>query len=128
MTNAPPKRPPAGICLPVELVRLRDADTVEVRVPGSVYKWAIRLLDCWAAEPHTDAGRAATEHARRLIDDAEGLYLYVPVPEVSSHLLTNLLGSASFDRLLGHLYLDDTTTLSAALVASGHATATKEGQ
>lgn len=117
----PPHRPMAGLCLPVELVRLRDADTIEVSLPHSSYRWAIRLIDCWAPENHQPGGPEATAYAERLLRASDQLYIYIPPPQHPQQLLKDI----SFDRLPGYIYIDDRTTLNDALVSAGFATSSK---
>lgn len=123
-------RPPFGICLPCRYRRCRDGDTVEITVTGA-YLWAIRLEDCWAPEKHTDAGKAAAAFARHVLENTTDLTVWVKLsPEIEAKVRSgqplNLLKEvATFDRLVGHLYIDGDTTLSEMMVRAGHATVTK---
>lgn len=117
-------RPPAGLCLPCRFRRSRDADTIEISFPGSERIWALRLLDCWAPEKHTPEGKRAKEYTESVMAEAadEDLHVWLPAPADPTRLL---IGVLSFDRLLGHLFVDSTTTLSEMIVRAGHATVTK---
>lgn len=118
------QRPPAGLCLPVVLVRVRDGDTVEVRLQNSTYVWAIRLIDCWAEELNTPEGKAAKRFAEEVCREADAtgtLYLWVPAPRDVRNLLKNL----TFDRIPGHLFVSSDRTLNEMLVLAGHATLNK---
>jgi len=106
-------RPPVGICLPCTVTRVIDGDTVEVTLPGSQRPLAIRLLDCWAPERKTPRG---------VIEEAEETHLFVPAPEDCRHLLADLF---SFGRLLGHIFIGASETLSERMVKTGHAKRTK---
>lgn len=122
---APAHRPPAGLCLPCIFVRLRDGDTVEVRLPGSERVWAIRLINCWCPEtrgPEKERGLRSKRHAEHLLRTCEGLlYVYIPAPADGINLLSNL----TFDRIPGWLYVTPTDTLNELLVAAGLATREK---
>ena len=120
----PTRRPPAGICVPVEYVRCRDADTPVVRFARSDREWAVRLLDCWAEEQNTAEGQQATLFATSILEEVEELHLQVPIRGDAVNVLRGML---SFDRLLGHLWIATDRTLSQALVEAGHATQTKGG-
>ena len=100
------------------------ADAIEIKLPGSERIWPIRLLDCWAPEPASFAGRAATARAAELLAAAPQLSVFIPAP--SDPL--KLLGAVTFDRVLGWLYLDGRRTLNDQLVLEGHATRTKDGR
>jgi len=63
--------------MPVELVRVRDGDTLVVRRKGSDLEWPVRLLDCWAEEKHTAGGREAKAYLEATIANEE-LSLFVP--------------------------------------------------
>lgn len=115
------RRPTPGLCVPVELHRVRDGDTVEVSLPSSSRVWAIRLLNCWCAEASTPEGQAAKQLAETLLANASGLYLHLPMPAHVEQLLRNV----SFDRLLGSIWISEEQTLNEALVLSGHATRQK---
>lgn len=124
-------RPPYGICLPCRYRRCRDADTIEITVSGS-YVWAIRLEDCWAPEKHTDEGKRATEYSRHVLENTTDLAVWVKLPPEIETKVRNgkpinvLLEVATFDRLVGHLFIDGDTTLSEMLVKAGHATQSKQ--
>lgn len=115
------RRPPPGLCLPVTIAEVRDGDTVVVQLPRSPYKWPVRLLECWAPELNTPEGKKAKAFAQEVLFDIDQLYLWIPAPQEVEVLLKNL----TFDRLLGHLFLDSETTLSEMMVRTGHATKDK---
>lgn len=126
---APPAaRPPAGLSLPVEFIRARDPDTIEISLPGSERVWAIRLIDCWA--PETNRGpqasravaRRGTRYATERCRTAESLHLFIPLPRGAQPLK-----ALSFDRIPGWLFVDETHTLNALVVEAGYASTTKGG-
>lgn len=135
--NAPPptKCPPLGFTFPVELVDVRDGDTVEVRLRGSHYVWAIRLADCWAPELHRgpegtrDVARKAAQMAREILSlaDEGDLRLFIPWPETGDKPI-NPLSLATFDRVVGFIYVGPSQTLNRMLVNMGLASTTKDGQ
>lgn len=118
------RRPPPGLCIPVVVHQVRDADTIVVRLPRSPYRWPIRLIECWAPELKTEAGKKAKAFVEDVVADVDQLYLWIPAPGEVENLLKNL----TFDRLLGHLFIDSETTLSEMIVRAGHATQHKPGQ
>lgn len=115
-------RPQPGLCLPCELEKVRDGDTVVVRVLAGAYQWAIRLIDCWAPEGYTNKGKAASAYAATILATTPNLHVYIPAPNYTENLLKNL----TFDRIPGYIYLSETKTLNELMVESGHATARKE--
>jgi hypothetical protein len=106
------KRPPAGACFPAEYVRCRDADTVEVSIFGGSIVLPIRLLRCYAPELKTPLGAEAKRIAEKALLASEQLYIFIP------RIGTNKpLKHFTFDRILGHIFLDETLTLSDLLVS-----------
>ena len=115
-------RPDTGLCVPVRIERILDGDTIEVAVKDSSYRWKIRVIDCWAPELSTPEGRAAQEAAIKLAGSAKTVHVHLPLPKRPSNLLGSLI---TFDRLLGHVWLDDTRSFATEMVAAGHATREK---
>jgi endonuclease YncB( thermonuclease family) len=115
------RRPPPGLCLPVVVDSVRDADTVVVRLPRSPYKWAIRLIDVWAPELSTPQGKKAKAFVEDVLADIDQLYLWLPAPRDVESILKNL----TFDRLPGHLFVSSDRTLNEMVVQAGYATKTK---
>lgn len=133
--TAPTRCPPIGLTLPVELVKLRDADTPVVRLRNSPYEWAVRLIDCWCPEKNRgtpeekEVARKAGVYAANVLADGD-LRLYVPPSgdgPGESHSV-NLLKLFTFDRVLGHLYVGPSQTLNRMLVSAGYASSTKGGE
>jgi|GEM_PF-5076107 len=112
-------RPPPGLCLPCRYRRCRDGDTVEISLPESKRRWAIRLKDCWAPEMNEPGGPAAKRRAEELLEEAEQLHVFIPAPGNWENLLANL----TFDRIPGYIWLSDLETLNGRLIREGHATA-----
>lgn len=115
-------KPPYGIHFPVELVHVRDGDTLVVRRRGSGdggWRLPIRLLDCWAAERHTDDGKEAKAHLEHLIDGEE-MSLFIPFEGIERSFLSIL----TFDRFLGYIYTSK-GDLSELMVSAGQATKEK---
>lgn len=109
-----------------------DGDTVELTaVLGPV--WRVRLLDCWAHETRRgpewvrERGRAAAAYALDLLDDARQCWVWIPAPAagVLDGEAVNLLSLATFDRILGHVFVSNDATLSELMVRAGHAYRTK---
>jgi endonuclease YncB( thermonuclease family) len=114
-------RPPLGLCLLVERPKVHDGDTIAVVLVGGSHVWRVRLLDCWCPESNAPGGREAKQYAEKLLDQCRRLALFIPAPE-GENLLKELF---SFDRVLGHLFISETQTLSEMMVAAGHATKEK---
>lgn len=115
-------RPPTGLCLKVVASSVTDGDTVAVKLPGSANVWKVRLLDCWAPELNTEAGKQAKAFLKMFLSKQNNLHLWIPAPEKPGNLLHAL---TTFDRLLGHIFVDDRTTVSEVMVEAGHARKTK---
>ena len=115
------RRPPHGICLPVEYRRCRDGDTIVVSLIGSSRVWNIRLIDCWCQELHEPGGREAKQYAEKLLTLCSDLSVFIP----ALHDTHNLLANITFDRIPGHLFVTHNRTLSEMMVAGGHATKEK---
>lgn len=83
------------------------------------------MLGCNAPELHKPGGPEAKAFAEALLEQADQVSVFVPLPnEGADELLRSVL---SFDRdcpiMLGVVYLDSQTTLSEHLVRAGHAKA-----
>lgn len=115
-------RPPHELCLPVEYQRCCDDGTIVVSLAGSTRIWNIRLIDCWCPEMHEPGGREAKQYAEKILKQCSNLAVYIPAP----HDIHNLLANITFDRVPGHLFVNDTRTLSEMMVAGGHGTVTKQ--
>ena len=102
--------------------RCRDGDTIVVRIPGSAFTWAVRLLDCWCPEKDTTIGLAAKKYAEETLAHTD-LALYVPLPTGE-----NILRSLSFDRIVGVLFINSVETLNTKLIEQGLASSTKNGE
>ncbi len=122
--------PPYGICVPVEVEKVHDGDTVYVRLSDPTTKengltvWHVRLIDCWAPEVNRAEQRAeglrAKDYLERLLGGSdEQLSLFVPFPPGTSLIKLTTMG-----RLLGRLFLGrrDVSTL---MVEAGFATKEK---
>jgi endonuclease YncB( thermonuclease family) len=120
-------RPPIGLCVPVRLSRVIDGDTIEVNsYTGAA--WRIRLIDCWAPERHTEAGKRATAYAQQCLDEARALFAFIPLPELIVGQPCNPLDLATFNRVPGHLFVSEDVTLADLMIRAGHAGRTKETQ
>jgi endonuclease YncB( thermonuclease family) len=113
--------PPYGLCVPVHYVRCRDADTIEVSFRGSHRVYAVRLRGVDAPELDTPEGRDATQYAVALLESADQVSLFLPLPDDPIHLLRSL----SFDRLVGDIFVRTDCCLADRLVAAGHAVPSK---
>lgn len=112
-----------GAHLPCKFVSVRDGDTVVLDVQplgllslgGSSIRVAIRLIDCWCAELSSGDPKAikARDESRRLCESATDMSVEIP------------RGKATFDRVVGIVWLDDNVTLNETLVSMGLATKKK---
>jgi endonuclease YncB( thermonuclease family) len=120
------KRPEPGLAIPVVYRRTRDADTIEVSVPGSALQWAVRLIDVWAPELHgpnkelANEGRAWLDAYLSQVDPAT-LLLFIPLPEGG-----NPIHAITFDRVLGYLWAGN-VLVNTLIVANGFGATTKRG-
>ncbi len=97
--------------------RIVDADTLDLAVDLGFHvavNVRVRVLDLWAPERHTSAGKAADLFAITLLGDA---------PEVI--VRTKL--DRTFDRWLGEIRLPDGTSYAERVIAAGHGTPHKIG-
>lgn len=123
------KLPPFGLCLPCSLVRVRDGDTVEVRLREGGLIWAVRHLECWCtdnkASPLYAAAKELAEKSCGEASDAGTMAVFVPMDELPKNLLA---GVVSFDRILGKIFLSTETTLGDLLIRRGLAGRRKSEQ
>ena len=112
--------PPYGLCVPCVYRRCRDGHTVEVSRAGSSRVWAIRLIGCNTPELHQPAGPEAKAFAESLLEQADRVSVFIPLPREADKLLRNVL---SFGDVLGVVYLDSETTLAERLIRAGQAQA-----
>jgi len=120
----PMKRPPFGITIPVIYSRVRDGDTIEVKMAHSGFIFAVRLLDCWCPPKNTKDGAKATAVADKLLQRANpvDLALYIPF-NGTLHPFEHL----TFDRVLAHVFISEDRTLGEALIEKGLASSKKGG-
>jgi hypothetical protein len=115
---APAPCPPAGLVLPCTIERAVDVDTVVVVVE---LRLSVRLLDCWGPEKHTPQGQRGKEFTAAIAEKHPQAMLWIPAAKDPAAILQ----TTSLGRVLGHLYLDPTTTLSRRIVEAGHASERK---
>lgn len=124
MTSPAPK-PPLGVTVACQIVGVVDGDTVEVEI---VRRCRVRLLDCWAPETRSidpaekKAGAAAKLNLAKIALEKPAT-LFVPTAGASR------VGDVfTFDRVLGHLWLDgDDRSLAHRQIAANHASTAKGG-
>jgi len=113
-------RPEFGLCLPCRVRRCRDADTIEISLPGSDRVWAIRLAGIDAPERNTEAGKRAKAWVEGVLEEAaDQLAVWIPAPKKATHLLAEL----TFDRIVGDIWVGTERRLSQMLLAAGLAVA-----
>jgi endonuclease YncB( thermonuclease family) len=113
----PMSRPPLGLYLPCRLTRVKDGDTIEVRIPGTRWPWAIRLIGVDAPKATTPEGKEAKEFVEKTLADADDLAVWIPAPKKIGNLLENL----SFERIIGDIWVGTQTRLSRLLLWRGYA-------
>lgn len=122
--------PPHGVCVSVEYVRLRDADTPVVKIRGGQWEWAVRLLGCWAPEMTDRRQGIVVAEGRDFADQtlraAADLHLFVPFGALPNFGQANPFELTTFDRILGWLFVGPSQTLNEMLVRRGFA-ASKKG-
>ena len=119
-----------------EVVRVKDGDTVKVRITREI---DVRLLDCWSAESRRDPriesdidkeaaklrGIAAKEHLRRVALGKQ-CTLMIPTHVDGEGVITDIGDVFSLSRALGRVWVDG-KDLSELQVERGYATRTKGG-
>lgn len=130
-TAAPPASPPpVGLCLRMVPVKVRDGDTIEARVHGSAFVFALRLIDTWCPETDSkDAGQKAIGlKAKEFTTDRcksnNLLTVFIPLKATDYPLK-----ALTFDRIPAWVYVaDEQVTLNEQIVAAGLASSTKAGK
>lgn len=122
--------PPFGLCVPVQPLRVRDTDTIEVQVVGASLVWAIRLDGVWAPELRRgdeDSKELAREGKRwleQILAELDDLRLHVALPTDR-----NILKAITFDRVVGTIWIGSgDNTLNRMIVERGYASSTKGGR
>jgi len=106
-----------GLIIRVELHRVRDGDTVEVKFPGGWWVFAIRIKDINCPERYTEAGKLATQYTIQTLEAADEIALQVEIPSNQ-----NPLKHLSFDRVPADLVImPQRQLLSDLLIREGHA-------
>lgn len=121
--------PPEGICVRCEWEKARDGDTVEVRLRTG-QTCAIRLIDCWAEEKRTDAGRRAAHFLESLLEENdEQLWVWFPPLKDTDGDgvldLKEILAQMTFDRVPGRLFIGS-EDVSELMIRHGLATREKQ--
>jgi endonuclease YncB( thermonuclease family) len=125
---APPVPPSPGLCVWMEYVKTRDGDTIEARLPGSAFVFALRLFEVWS--PETDSRdseqkRIALAGKAFVQKKCEGKMLLVYVPFTQS---VYPLKALTFDRVPSFVWVEgDKTSLNVQVVAGGFASTDKGG-
>ena len=130
------KEPQPGWITVGKVVRVKDGDTVKVRIAREI---DVRLLGCWAAESRRDPrilnhidrdaaklrGIAAKEHLTR-IALGKRCVLMIPTQTDGDETTSDVGDVFSLSRALGRVWVDG-QDLSELQVERGYATATKGG-
>ncbi len=126
----PAQRPAIGLTVACDYVKARDGDTIEVRIRGSAFVFAVRLIDTWCPETDSaDAGEKAVALMGKKFTDnrcKSNNFLTVFVPLKATDYP---LKSLTFDRIPAYVYIgEEDVTLNEQLVAEGLASSTKKGK
>jgi len=115
--------PVTGWTTPATVVSVYDGDTLTVQVTR---RMRVRILDCWCSEIRTRdkaekaKGVAARDHLKSILPEGSQVVLQIPN-------YTDLGKSFTFGRVLGQVWLPDgESSIAEQMVASGHATKTKQ--
>lgn len=84
------------LSLPARIVRVHDGDTVTVEFK---FEANIRLLNCYAPELKTDAGKESQKFLEQKLDKNKDVIVKMPVS-------SKLNKSLSLSRFLGEIYQD----------------------
>ena len=120
----PTARPEHGLSVACQIVDVHDGDTVTVEITRRI---RVRLLDCWAPEVigrEKPEGLKSRDALRALALRKMGT-LYIPTEG------NDQLGDVmTFDRVLGHIWLDEdpSENLSQKQVRKSYATRTKQAK
>ena len=114
-----------GYCTMCHWHKVRDADTIEVRLPMTGKVIAIRLDGIDAPELTTAAGRRAKKFVDSLLElNDEPLYVWLEPPkdlDKDGRIdIDEILKTASFDRWPGHLFVGS-EDINDVLLRHGHA-------
>lgn len=125
MENLPSNTVPSlGLSARATVNRVVDGDTIDMLVLGVLVR--IRLLDCWAPETRgveREEGLAAKAFLEGVATQGKEAVVWIPTDHAE-----RLMDILTFGRVLGRVWLRDSgRELSAVMVSSGHATATKDG-
>lgn len=129
--EAPKDCPPAGLCLPMDYVRTRDADTIEARLRGSAFIFAIRLEETWGPElldadpQRREVARKGKEWVKQFCEANPHLIVFVTFQG-----LQQPLKRLSFDRVPAWVFVmpDASDTLNEMVVRNGFASSTRNGR
>lgn len=116
---SPTTCPPLGITARARIERVIDGDTLVCEIRDTLV--TIRLLDCWAPERGTLAGKESSAAMQTLAQHGDGCIVHVPTGDAA-----NFASLLTFGRVLAHVWLEgDETSLSEHMRKLGHATAEK---
>lgn len=124
------KLPPYGLCLPCQVARVKDGDSMTVTITGGL-EWDIRLIGCNCpgvtmreakTEEEKKRGIEAAVFAKRVLDEeADSLSVFVPLDMFDQTGPIRMLRSLSFERIPAHLFVGTEDTLADILIRAGHA-------
>jgi endonuclease YncB( thermonuclease family) len=111
--------PELGLCLPCEVLRVLDGDTVEIKLFALTVH--LRLLNCWAPEIHGNEKPQGDESKKFLQGLVTRGTLKAFIPFKGNGVFANIL---TLGRVLGRLYVAD-QDVSEIMCKHGFATPTK---
>lgn len=89
-------KPELGLTTKATVVRVIDADTIEVAVTRTFH---VRLKDLLAAEKNTPEGKLAKEWVSQQLPNGTEITLFIPANKPEK-----LMDINTFDRLLGYIW------------------------
>lgn len=122
------KRPEPGLCFPVSIVKVRDPDTIVLRIQGTALEWAARLIGVWGPELHSgnqrQQARAGTAWLEEYLYgvDPDDLLWFIPLPEDR-----NILKALTFDRVPSYVFAGE-VLVNKLIVSEGYASSRKGGR
>jgi len=120
-------QPRPGLTIPVQWLRVIDADTIVVTSTLTGRKIRVRLSGCDAPERHSDDGIAATRWVESYLEEyaVGGMLLHLPLPEDKDgsgviDMAELLQHYVSFERVVGELWVGG-YSLAESLILRGYA-------
>ena len=109
--------PRYGICSPCRVAHVRDGDTVEVAFPGSIRRYAIRLIGLACPELHERGGQESKAFTEAVVHEADQVSVFIPF---TAKMAEDPLGVLSWDRIPGEIWIGTEDRLADVVIRAGH--------